>query len=108
MAQFYTLREAAEILRMSPEKLKEMAKSSKLRAFQDRGNIHFRKEEIAEMARSLGLGSDTELPMEALSQKPPSKPPSSGKSPPPGKSPPSSKSPPPTGKSAAPSSRRTM
>jgi hypothetical protein len=97
MAQFYTLREAAEILGMNPERLKELAKSSKPRPFQDRGNIHFRKDEIDEMARTLGLGSDSEMQMETS---PPPKPASK---------PPSSKSPPPSsGKSPPPSSRRTM
>ena len=80
MVQYYTLREAAEKLRMDPEKLKEMAKNNQLRAFQDRGTLRFRAPEIDEMARSLGLGSDPELQLGELpAQKSGSKPPSSGK-----------------------------
>ncbi len=98
MVQYYTLREAAEKLRMDPEKLKEMAKNNQLRAFQDRGTLRFRAPEIDEMARSLGLGSDPDLQLGELpAPKSGSKPPSSGKSPAPG-----------AGKSPPPSSRRTM
>ena len=63
MAQFYTLREAAEKLRMDPEKLKEMAKNNQLRAFLDRGSIRFRAQEIDEMASGRSAwSSDPELP----------------------------------------------
>jgi hypothetical protein len=114
MVEYYTLREAAEKLRLDPEKLKEMWKKNQLRGFPDRGTLRFRAQEIDEMARTLGLGSDPELQLGDL---PPSKPAAKtttgGKSPPPssGKSPPPSagKSPPPSpGKSPPPSSRRTM
>jgi excisionase family DNA binding protein len=103
--QYYTLREAAEKLGMDPDKLKDMAKANQLRAFQDRGTLRFRAQEIDELARSLGLGSDPEL--QIREQLKPSSKPASGppKSPPPA----SGKSPPPTsGKSPPPSSRRTM
>jgi len=89
MVQYYTLREAAEKLRMDPERLKEMAKNNQLRAFQDRGTLRFRAQEIEELARSLGLGSDPELQLGELL-------------------PPKSGSKPPSSKSPAPSSRRTM
>jgi excisionase family DNA binding protein len=63
MVQYYTLEQAAQILRTSPEKLKEMAKKNELRAFQDRGNLRFRVQEIDELARAWGLGSDPDLPL---------------------------------------------
>src|SRR5207237_9001354 len=98
--QFYTLREAAEKLRMDPEKLKEMRKKNQLRGFPDRGTLRFRAQEIDELARTMGLGSDPELQLADLppanpagkttaggqSQIPPTaKPPlpTTGKSPPP-------------------------
>ncbi len=63
MQQFYTLDEAAEILGLSSEKVKEMARKGDLRAFQDRGTLRFRSQEIDERARALGRGSDPELPL---------------------------------------------
>jgi excisionase family DNA binding protein len=63
MVQYYTLEQAAQILRTTPDKLKEMAKKNEIRAFQDRGNLRFRAPEIDELARSWGLGSDPELPL---------------------------------------------
>jgi len=76
MVQYYTLEQAAQLLRITPDKLKELVKQGKVRAFQDRGTLRFRTQEIDEMARSLG-GSDPELP---LGEAPPAKsaPPSSG------------------------------
>jgi hypothetical protein len=85
MVQYYTLDEAAQILRMTPEKLKEMVRTNKVRAFQDRGTLRFRAQEIDEMARTMGLSSDAELP---LGEAPP---PSPSKSPSPSKPPSSSK-----------------
>src|SRR5581483_735715 len=61
MVQYYTLQEAAAKLHVTPDQLKEMAKKNEVRAFQDRGNLRFRAQEIDELARTRGLGSDPEL-----------------------------------------------
>ena len=61
MVQYYTLQEAAARLQVSPEQLKEMAKKNEVRAFQDRGTLRFRAQEIDELARVRGLSSDPEL-----------------------------------------------
>jgi excisionase family DNA binding protein len=63
MVQYYTLEQAAQILRISPEQLKEMARKKEIRAFQDRSGWRFRSQEIDEMARERGYGSDPELPL---------------------------------------------
>ncbi len=61
MQQYYTLEEAAQKLGMSVDELRELAKSKKIRAFQDRGNWRFRSQDIDERARQLGIGSEPEL-----------------------------------------------
>jgi excisionase family DNA binding protein len=61
--QYYTLEQAAQVLRIDPEKLKEMARKKEIRAFQDRSGWRFRAQEIDEMARERGFGSDPELPL---------------------------------------------
>lgn len=67
MVQYYTLEQAAHMLRTTPDKLKEMAKRGEVRAFQDRGTLRFRSQEIDELVRFKGLGSDPELQLgEAL------------------------------------------
>jgi excisionase family DNA binding protein len=72
MAQgYYTLEEAAQILGMSPDELKQIARKGEVRSFQDRGNWRFRNQDIDEMARRRGLGSDPEL---VLGDIPPAKP----------------------------------
>lgn len=63
MQQYYTLEQAAQILRINPEQLKEMARKKEIRAFQDRSGWRFRAQEIDEMARERGFGSDPELPL---------------------------------------------
>lgn len=69
--QYYTLEQAAQILQINPEQLKEMARKKEIRAFQDRSGWRFRSQEIDEMARERGFGSDPELPLgEALKGKP--------------------------------------
>jgi excisionase family DNA binding protein len=69
--QYYTLEQAAQILRINPEQLKEMARKKEIRAFQDRSGWRFRSQEIDEMARARGFGSDPELPLgEAAKAKP--------------------------------------
>jgi excisionase family DNA binding protein len=61
MVQYYTLEQAAQILRTTAEKVREMVRQGKLRGFQDRGTLRFRAQEVDELARSLGLGSEQEL-----------------------------------------------
>jgi excisionase family DNA binding protein len=62
MAQdYYTLEEAARIVRISPEDLKALARKGELRSFQDRGTWRFRAQDIEELARRRGVGSDPEL-----------------------------------------------
>lgn len=61
--QYYTLEQAAQILHINPEQLKEMARKKEIRAFQDRSGWRFRSQEIDEMARERGFGSDPELPL---------------------------------------------
>src|SRR6185437_10992377 len=63
MVQYYTLEQAAQILRTTPDQLKEMARKKEVRAFQDRSGWRFRAQEIDELARERGLGSDPELPL---------------------------------------------
>jgi excisionase family DNA binding protein len=79
MVQYYTLEQAAQILRTSPEKLKEMAKKNEVRAFQDRGTWRFRSQEIDELARKMGLGSDAEIPLGEAGAMPPASSSSSGR-----------------------------
>src|SRR2546430_11439957 len=62
MAQdYYTLEEAARIAMMSPDELKQMARKGELRSFQDRGTWRFRVQDITELARRRGVGSDADL-----------------------------------------------
>lgn len=68
MVQYYTLEQAAQILQMTPEKLRDMVRQNKVRAFQDRGTMRFRAQEIDEMARVQGLGSDPGLPLGEVSK----------------------------------------
>jgi excisionase family DNA binding protein len=65
MVNYYTLEQAAQILRVTPEKLRDMAKRNEVRAFQDRGSLRFRAQEIDELARAKGLGSDMDLQIPA-------------------------------------------
>jgi excisionase family DNA binding protein len=68
--QYYTLEQAAQILHIGPEQLKEMARKKEIRAFQDRSGWRFRSQEIDEMARERGYGSDPELPLGEAAKKP--------------------------------------
>jgi excisionase family DNA binding protein len=62
MAQgYYTLQEAAQVLGISVDELKQMAQKSRIRSFQDRGNLRFRTQDIQELARQRGATSDPEL-----------------------------------------------
>src|SRR5262245_25593462 len=66
MAQFYTLEEAARVLGMSAEELKNKAQSREVRAFLDGGSWRFRVVDVDELARRRGLGSDAELRLSDL------------------------------------------
>lgn len=60
---YYTLEEAAQILGMGAEALSHMAQRREVRAFADRGTWRFRTQDIEELARRRGLGSNPELPL---------------------------------------------
>src|SRR5262245_60761654 len=58
---YYTLPEAAQVLGMSPEELKQMAQKGQIRSFQDRGTWRFRMQDVQELARQRGASSDPDL-----------------------------------------------
>jgi hypothetical protein len=58
---YWTLQEAAQVLGMTPEELKQMAQRNQIRSFQDRGTWRFRVQDIQELARQRGASSDMEL-----------------------------------------------
>jgi excisionase family DNA binding protein len=68
--QYYTLEEAAKVLQMPPDELREMAKKKEVRAFQDRGNWRFQASQIEELARKRGIGSEPDLPLGDATKKP--------------------------------------
>ena len=71
MAQdYYTLEEAARMVRMPAEELKALARKGELRSFQDRGTWRFRAQDIEELARRRGMGSEPDL---VLGEAPPPK-----------------------------------
>jgi excisionase family DNA binding protein len=74
MVQYYTLQEAAAKLHLSPETLKEMAKNGELRAFQDRGSLRFRAQEVDELARLRGHSSEPDLQLGDAPAAPPESP----------------------------------
>ena len=61
MQQYLTLEEAAKMLLISVDDLREMAKKKTIRAFQDRGSWRFRLQDIEELARKRGINSDPEV-----------------------------------------------
>src|SRR5262245_6832347 len=71
MQQYLTLEEAAKYLQMPPDDLREMAKKKSVRAFQDRGTWRFRSQDVEELVRARGLGSDAQLQL-GEGKKPPS------------------------------------
>ncbi len=76
MAQgYYTLDEAAKVLHMPADELKQMARKGEIRAFQDRGTWRFRVQDIQELARRRGIGSDHDLPQDETPASPPAEPP---------------------------------
>jgi excisionase family DNA binding protein len=58
---FYSLEQAAERLGVTADRMKEMARRNEVRSFTDRGTQRFRKQEIDELARQRGMGSDGDL-----------------------------------------------
>src|SRR5262249_15318913 len=60
---YYTLEEAARILGMQTEQLSQMAQHREVRAFADRGTWRFRTQDIEELARRRGVGSNPDLPL---------------------------------------------
>lgn len=64
---YYKLEEAAEVLGLAPDALKRMAQKNEIRSFQDRGTWRFRIQDVQELARQRGLGSDPEAPVAAPS-----------------------------------------
>src|SRR5438270_6744414 len=64
MAQTYTLEEAAQRLGITPDEMKRRLKDDwkTVRSFRDGPTLRFRAQEIDELARTLGLGSDPEHP----------------------------------------------
>jgi excisionase family DNA binding protein len=60
---YYTLEEAARILGVDTEELNQMAQRREVRAFADRGTWRFRTQDIEELARRRGLGSNPDLPL---------------------------------------------
>src|SRR5437879_4908319 len=55
---YYTLEEAARILKMTTEELTQMAQKRQVRAFADRGTWRFRSQDVEELARRRGQSSD--------------------------------------------------
>lgn len=60
---YYTLEEAARILGMATEELSHMAQRHEVRGFTDRGTWRFRTQDIEELARRRGQGSNPDLPL---------------------------------------------
>ena len=58
---YYTLQEASQYLGISLDELKQMAQKSRIRSFQDRGNLRFRIQDIQELGRQRGTTSDPDL-----------------------------------------------
>jgi excisionase family DNA binding protein len=66
MAQgYYSLEEAAQILGVSTDELKRMARRNEVRPFFDRGAMRFRSQEVDEKARSLGRSGGGDQPAAA-------------------------------------------
>ena len=61
MQQYLTLEEAAKMLQLSADELREMARKKTIRAFQDRGSWRFRLQDMEEEARKRGINSDPEV-----------------------------------------------
>src|SRR5438552_11716674 len=60
---YYTLEEAARILGLATEELSQMRERREVRAFADRGTWRFRTQDIEELPRRRGQGSNPDLPL---------------------------------------------
>src|SRR5262245_13319451 len=58
---YYSLDQAAQILGMTTEQLSQMAQRREVRAFADRGTWRFRTQDVEELARQRGRGSEPDL-----------------------------------------------
>ena len=67
---YYTLDDAAKILGMSTEALSQMAQKREVRGFTDRGTWRFRTQDIDELARRKGIGSNPDLQLGEAAQPP--------------------------------------
>jgi hypothetical protein len=64
MLQYYTLEEAAKLLGLHPDGAKKVLDDSKVRQYRDgRGKVRYVASAVDELARTLGRGSDPELPL---------------------------------------------
>jgi excisionase family DNA binding protein len=82
MLQYYTLEQAAQVLGVGPDKAKKLLDDQKVRQYRDgRGGVRYVASAVDELARSLGRGSDPELPLGEAPR------PKAGNSPRPSKSP---------------------
>ncbi len=68
---YYTLQEAAQVLMMPADELKQMAQKGQIRSFQDRGTLRFRIQDVQELARIRGSASDPDLALGDMSLEPP-------------------------------------
>lgn len=66
MADFYSLEEAARELGMSVDELRDKVRTQEIQGYRDRGDLHFKKDYIKELARQRGMGSDPDLSLSDL------------------------------------------
>ncbi|MCC5829937.1 MAG: helix-turn-helix domain-containing protein [Phycisphaeraceae bacterium] len=59
---FYTLEEAAQVLGIEEEQVRDLAASGKVQQFRDRDKLMFKRDQIDSMARSSASGSGTSMP----------------------------------------------
>lgn len=64
--QYYELEEAARILGMDPEELRQKAMARELPALRDSDTWRFKADAVEEYGRKRGLGSDPDLPLSDL------------------------------------------
>lgn len=58
---YYNLNDAAKVLGMQPDELRQMAQKNLIRSFQDRGTLRFRQADIQELSRRRGASSDPDM-----------------------------------------------
>ena len=61
--KYFNLQEAADILGISEESLKQARSDGNIRGFADRGNWKFRQEDVDEYGRTVQLNSSPEVPL---------------------------------------------